>query len=88
LGVFPDGLAERLQAADRLRVASFYSTLRTFAHTAIIPMKSTIDVSAAASSIMVRNIASLLFEHRGNIVHDMFYCNGIFAIQRSRSGHG
>src|ERR1035438_7491681 len=50
-----------------------YSTAKTWAQTTIIPTNRVIDASAAASSTTARIMMHpLFFEHRGNIVHDMF----------------
>jgi len=54
-----------------LRLSRHNPDDRTLAQIAIMPMKSAIDTSAAASSMTMRIMLPSL-ERTGNIVHDMF----------------
>jgi hypothetical protein len=74
---------------SNLAVVAGYGTDSTCAHTTIIPTNRVMDAKAAASSTTARTMVhSLRFEHRGNIVHDMFRVNrrvtGQFQLWRTR----
>jgi hypothetical protein len=71
-------------APSNLAVEFRYSTDSTCAHTTIIPMNRVMDASAAASSTTARiMLLSPRLEHRGNVVHDMFFVNDAFELQRT-----